>query len=144
VPGAREALARLRAAGIRTAVVSNQSGIGRGLVSPEAVAAVNRRVNELLGPLGPVLVCAHAPGEGCDCRKPSPGLVYRAAAALGVDPARCAVIGDVGADVEAATAAGARGILVPTANTRPAEVAAAPEVAPDLEAAVDLLLGGDR
>jgi histidinol-phosphate phosphatase family protein len=144
VPGAREALARLRAAGVRTAVVSNQSGIGRGLVSPEAVDAVNRRVDELLGPLGPMLVCPHAPGEGCDCRKPSPGLVYRAAAALGVRPERCVLIGDVGADIEAAAAAGARGVLVPTAKTRSAEVAAAPEVAPDLGAAVDLLLGEAR
>jgi histidinol-phosphate phosphatase family protein len=144
VPGAREALARLRAAGVRTAVVSNQSGIGRGVISAEAAAAVNGRVDELLGPLGPVLVCPHAPGAGCDCRKPSPGLVYRAAAALGVRPDRCAVVGDVGADVEAAAAAGARGVLVPTQKTRPEEVAAAPEVAPTLGAAVDLLLGAER
>ena len=144
VPGAREALARLHAAGIRTAVVSNQSGIGRGLVSPEAVAAVNRRVEELLGPVGPWLLCPHAPDEGCDCRKPSPGLVYRAAKVLGVRPERCALVGDVGADVEAAGAAGARGVLVPTAKTRPEEVAASPEVAPDLEAAIDLLIGASR
>jgi histidinol-phosphate phosphatase family protein len=141
VPGAREAIARLRAAGIRTAVVSNQSGIGRGLISAEGVAAVTRRVEELLGPLGPVLMCPHAPGDGCGCRKPSPGLVYRAAAALGVAPERCAVIGDVGADVEAAAAAGARGVLVPTAKTRPEEIAAASEVAPTLVAAVNLLIG---
>ena len=144
VPGAREALARLRAAGIRTAVVSNQSGIGRGLVPPEAVAAVNRRAEELLGPAGPWLVCPHAPDEGCDCRKPLPGLVYRAAKMLGVPPERCALVGDVGADVEAAAAAGARGVLVPTAKTRPEEVAASPEVAPDLEAAIDLLIGVSR
>lgn len=144
VPGAREALVRLRAAGIRTAVVSNQSGIGRGLVSAHAVAAVNRRVEELLGPVGPWIVCPHAPSEGCDCRKPLPGLVYRAAETLGVRPDRCALVGDVGADVEAAAAAGVRGVLVPTAKTRPEEVAAAPEVAPDLEAAVDLLIGARR
>jgi histidinol-phosphate phosphatase family protein len=141
MPGAAAALARLRAAGIDTAVVSNQSGIGRGLLSSDGVAAVNRRVEELLGPLGPWLVCPHAPDDGCDCRKPAPGLVLRAAEVLGADPRRCAVIGDVGADVEAARAAGARAILVPTAITRPAEIAAAPEVAPDLPAAVDLLLG---
>jgi beta-phosphoglucomutase-like phosphatase (HAD superfamily) len=66
--------------------------------------------------------------------------VLAAARALGVAPERCAVIGDIGADVEAAHAAGARGVLVPTPQTRPDEVAAAPEVAPDLDAAVDLLL----
>jgi histidinol-phosphate phosphatase family protein len=141
MPGAAAALARLRAAGVDTAVVSNQSGIGRGLLSSDGVAAVNRRIEELLGPLGPWLVCPHAPDDGCDCRKPAPGLVLRAAALLGADPRRCVVIGDIGSDVEAARAAGARAILVPTAITRPAEIAAAPEVAPDLPAAVDLLLG---
>jgi histidinol-phosphate phosphatase family protein len=141
MPGAVEALDRLRAAGVRTAVVSNQSGIGRGLLSHDRVEAVNRRVEELLGPLGPWVLCPHAPGDGCDCRKPAPGLVLRAAELLGADPSRCAVIGDIGSDVEAARAAGARAILVPTAVTRRAEIAAAPEVAPDLPAAVDLLLG---
>ena len=143
MPGAAAALARLRAAGIETAVVSNQSGIGRGLIGGHQVAAVNRRVEQLLGPLGPWLVCPHAPDDGCDCRKPAPGLVLRAAELLGADPRRCAVIGDVGADVEAARAAGARPILVPTAVTRPEEIVAAPEVAPDLPAAVDLLLADE-
>jgi histidinol-phosphate phosphatase family protein len=141
MPGAAEALACLRAAGIGTAVVSNQSGIGRGLLSSEGVAAVNRRVEELLGPLGPWVVCPHAPGDGCDCRKPAPGLVLRAAELLGAELDRCAVIGDIGSDVEAARAAGARAILVPTAVTRAAEIRAAPEVAPDLPAAVEMLLG---
>jgi histidinol-phosphate phosphatase family protein len=141
MPGAREAVARLRAAGVPTAVVSNQSGVGRGLLRTEQVEAVNRRVEELLGPLGPWLVCPHRPGDGCRCRKPGPGLIEAAARALGVAPADCVVIGDIGADVEAARAAGARAVLVPTAVTREEEVAAAPEVAPDLPAAVDLLLG---
>ncbi|HEV8650047.1 MAG TPA: HAD-IIIA family hydrolase [Actinomycetes bacterium] len=141
MPSARRALERLRAAGVPTAVVSNQSGVGRGLLTLEQVAAVNRRVEELLGPLGPWVVCPHAPGQGCGCRKPAPGLVEQAAGRLGVDPRGCVVIGDVGADVEAALAAGARAVLVPTPATRPEEVAAAPEVAADLEAAVDLVLG---
>jgi histidinol-phosphate phosphatase family protein len=142
MPGAAEALERLRAAGVDTAVVSNQSGVGRGLLTLDNVHAVNRRVEELLGPLGPWVVCPHAPDAGCECRKPAPGLVLEAAALLGADPRRCAVIGDIGADVEAARAAGARAILVPTSKTRVEEIAAAPEVAPDLPAAVDRLLGG--
>jgi histidinol-phosphate phosphatase family protein len=142
MPGAPAAIDRLRSAGVPTAVVSNQSGVARGLLTPDDVAAVNRRVEELLGPLGPWAWCPHGPADGCDCRKPAPGLILRAAAELGVDPQRCAVIGDIGADVEAARAAGARAVLVPTARTRVEEVAAAPEVAPDLEAAMDLLLGG--
>jgi histidinol-phosphate phosphatase family protein len=144
VPGAAEALARLRAAGVQLALVSNQSGVGRGLMTLAQVDAVNRRLEDLVGPLGPWLVCPHAPDGGCACRKPAPGLVLAAAAALGIDPAGCVVIGDIGADVDAALAAGARPILVPTAVTRPEEVAAAPEVVDSLTAAVDLLLAGAR
>ena len=140
VPGAAAALARLRAAGVPTAVVSNQSGIARGLLTEAQVRAVNDRVEELLGPLGPWQWCPHGPDDGCDCRKPAPGLILRAAERLGVDPTRCVVIGDIGADVEAARAAGARAILVPTPVTRQAEIAAAPEVAPDLATAVERAL----
>jgi histidinol-phosphate phosphatase family protein len=141
VPGAARALGRLRAAGIATGVVSNQSGIARGRLSAADVEAVNARMADRLGPLGPVAYCPHGPGDGCDCRKPAPGLILRVAAELGVDPARCAVIGDIGADVEAAAAAGARGVLVPTPRTRTEEILAAPEVAPDIESAIALLLG---
>ena len=144
IPGAREALARLRAAGIATAVVSNQSGVARGRLRPEQVGAVNRRVEELLGPLGPWLICPHGPDDGCGCRKPAPGLILAAASALGVDARDCVVIGDIGADMEAAAAAGVRAILVPTPATRPEEVANALQVAPDLRAAVDLLLGAEE
>ena len=144
MPGAREALDRLREAGIPVGVVSNQSGVARGLVTLEQVEAVNRRVDELLGPLEPWAVCPHGPDDGCACRKPEPGLIRRAADALGVAPERCAVVGDIGSDVEAARAAGARAVLVPTPRTRPEEVDAAPEVASDLGEAVELLLGGAR
>jgi histidinol-phosphate phosphatase family protein len=144
MPGARAALDRLRAAGIPTAVVSNQSGIARGLLSRQQVDAVNQRVDAVLGPLGPFLVCEHGPEDGCGCRKPAPGMVHEAARALGVDPADCALIGDIGADVGAALAAGARPVLVPTPVTRQEEVDAAPEVAADLLSAVALLLDGPQ
>ena len=144
VRGAREALDRLREAGVALALVSNQSGIARGVLTPEQVSAVNRRVETLLGPLGPWFVCPHGPGDGCDCRKPAPGMVLHAARALGVRPQECVVIGDTAADVAAAHAAGARGVLVPNAVTRPEEVWSAPEVAPDLATAVDHLLAGTR
>jgi len=143
VAGARRALDRLRAAGIAIGIVTNQSGIGRGRLTPDAVAGIHRRVEELLGPFATLAVCPHAPEDGCACRKPAAGLVLQAASVLGVAPSQCAVVGDIGSDVEAARAAGARPILVPTAVTRPAEIMAAAEVAPDLEAAVDLLLGAD-
>jgi histidinol-phosphate phosphatase family protein len=144
MPGARDAIQRLKRLGIPVAVISNQSGVARGLISPEQVAAVNERVDELVGPLDAWAVCQHGPDDGCGCRKPRPGLLLQAADQLGVAPERCAVIGDIGADVEAALAAGARGVLVPTPVTRREEVAAAAVVAPDITAATDLLLGGTR
>lgn len=140
MPGARAALDRLRAAGIRLAVVSNQSGVGRGLLRRDQVEAVNARVDALLGPFDAWCYCPHAPEDACACRKPAPGLLHAAATVLGIDPSRCAVVGDIGADMDAARAAGARGVLVPTPETRAEEVAAAPAVAHTLQEAVDLLL----
>ncbi|MGW5265984.1 D-glycero-alpha-D-manno-heptose-1,7-bisphosphate 7-phosphatase [Microbispora sp. NPDC004025] len=142
VAGAREALARLRAESIPVGIVTNQSGVAKGLIAPEALRAVNDRVDTLLGPFDVWEICPHDDGDRCDCRKPAPGLVLRAARRLGVPPEGCVVIGDIGRDVEAARAAGARGILVPTPVTLAEEVAAAPEVAPDLAAAIDLVLAG--
>lgn len=138
---ARDALDRLRAAGLSLGVVSNQSGIAGGLLTHEQVRRVDDRVTELLGPFDDWQVCPHGPGDGCPCRKPRPGLVLAAAARLGVAPEALAVVGDIGADVEAAAAAGARSVLVPTSATRRREVLAAPVVAADLSAAVELLLG---
>jgi HAD superfamily hydrolase (TIGR01662 family) len=143
MPSARAALDRLRSAGVRVGVVSNQSGVGRGLISLDQVEAVNRRLEELLGPVDSWAVCPHSATDECACRKPAPGLVLRAAAELGVSPEECVVVGDIGSDVEAARAAGARGILVPTAQTRPEEVASAPEVAADLLEAVKRAIRGN-
>ncbi|WP_137816321.1 HAD-IIIA family hydrolase [Gandjariella thermophila] len=145
VPGADKVLDALRNTGVPIGVVSNQSGVARGLITEEQLAAVNARVAELLGPFGTWQVCVHDPDDGCDCRKPRPGLVRRAAEALGVDVRRCVVIGDIGADVAAAEAAGARGVLVPTDRTRPEEVECARRagnLAADLDDAVRLALGG--
>jgi histidinol-phosphate phosphatase family protein len=140
MPGAVEALAELREAGVPTALVSNQSGIARGLIDRAQVDAVNARLEELLGPIGPVAICPHGPDDGCGCRKPQPGLIFEAAERLGVRAERCAVIGDIGADMGAAAAAGARGVLVPTPVTLRAEIDAAPAVARSLPEAVELLL----
>jgi histidinol-phosphate phosphatase family protein len=144
VPEAREALDRLRAHGLRLGVVTNQSGLARGLLTTDEVDAVNAEVDARLGPFATWQVCPHGPDDGCDCRKPRPGLVRAAARRLGVRPEDCVVIGDIGADAEAARAAGARSVLVPTPVTRAAEVAAAPVVAPDLAKAVDIVLGWGR
>nr|WP_203916573.1 HAD-IIIA family hydrolase [Rugosimonospora africana] len=140
MPGAAEAVARLRDAGLRLGVVSNQSGIGRGLLDAAAVARVNARIDELLGPFETWQVCPHTHEDQCRCRKPAPGLIREAARALGTTPQRCVVIGDIGADVDAAAAAGATGLLVPTEATRAAEVAQAPAVVASLGDAVDWIL----
>jgi len=140
VPGARAALDRLRAAGLRLAVVSNQSGIARGLLAPDQVERVNARVTELLGPFDAWLYCPHGDADRCRCRKPAPGMVLDAASALGVRPRDCVLVGDIGADVDAALAAGAAGVLVPIPETRAEEVAAAPVVVADLTAAADWVL----
>jgi histidinol-phosphate phosphatase family protein len=145
VPGARAALDRLREIGIPLGVVTNQSGVARGLISAEQLERVNARVSELLGPFQVWKVCPHGEDGGCGCRKPAPALVQDAAAQLGVPVERCVVIGDTGADVTAAAAAGARGILVPTAATLRPEIQAqrtSGEVAPDITAAVALALSG--
>ncbi|PVZ08266.1 HAD-IIIA family hydrolase [Actinomycetospora cinnamomea] len=142
VPAAAEALARIRAAGVPVGVVSNQSGVARGLLAPGQVEAVNARIAELLGPFAVWRWCPHGAGDGCACRKPAPGMVLDAAAALGLAPSKVAVIGDIAADVGAADAAGARAVLVPTPATRREEVAAAAErgiLAGDLLGAVALL-----
>jgi HAD superfamily hydrolase (TIGR01662 family) len=143
MPGAEAATARLRAAGIRLGVVTNQSGVGRGLITTAEMEAVNQRVDQVLGPFGTWAVCPHDPADSCECRKPEPYLVRKAAAELGVDPADCVVIGDIGIDAAAAYAAGARAILVPTAVTRPEETAGLPTAA-SLDDAVAAVLGKRR
>ncbi|WP_342762363.1 HAD-IIIA family hydrolase [Kineococcus xinjiangensis] len=140
VDGAAEALARVRAAGLATAIVSNQPGVGRGLLTTAQVDAVNARVEELLGPFDAVVYCPDGPDAPSPYRKPEPGMVLEAARRLGVTPAECLLIGDIGADVEAALAAGARAVLVPTPLTRPEEVEATAAVVGSLPEAVDLAL----
>ncbi|MFD8545463.1 D-glycero-alpha-D-manno-heptose-1,7-bisphosphate 7-phosphatase [Streptomyces sp. NPDC059649] len=141
MPGARAALDALRDRGIPVGVVSNQSGVARGLLTRGQVEAVQRRVEELLGPFAVWAVCPHGPADGCGCRKPAPGLVLAACHRLGVAPKDTVVVGDIAADMGAARAAGARGVLVPTPVTRREEIAAAPCRAADLPDAVRQLLG---
>jgi histidinol-phosphate phosphatase family protein len=141
LPGVVDALERVRAAGLALAVVTNQSGLALGRFSESDLAAVHRRVVEVLGRFELFASCPHGPLDGCGCRKPAPGLVRAAAMVLNVPPSACVVIGDTGADVGAARAAGARAILVPNAVTRREEIELAPVVAGCFSEAVDLALG---
>jgi len=140
VPGAHRAVERARAAGLLLGVVTNQSVIAKGMATREQVDATNARVDELVGPFDVWCVCPHDAADGCPCRKPRPGMVLEAAERLGLAPSDLVVVGDIGADVGAALAAGAQAVLVPTPRTRQAEVTAAPTVAASVEAAVELAL----
>ncbi|OMB82357.1 HAD-IIIA family hydrolase [Mycolicibacterium conceptionense] len=145
--GAAEALDQLRERGLLLAVVSNQSGVAKGLISKSQLAAVNAQVNALLGPFDSWQVCVHDADAGCACRKPEPGMVRAAAEELGVTPSRCVLIGDTGGDVAAALAATADAVLVPTERTLPHEISHArgyARVAPTLQAAVALVLRDAR
>lgn len=140
MPTVPEALQLLRERGIPIGVISNQSGVGRGLITIDDVRSVNDRVEELLGPFDVWRMCPHTAEEGCGCRKPEPGLIISAASALRIAPADTVMIGDIGADVGAAAATGAAGILVPTPRTRQEEVEAAHTKAATVLEAVETAL----
>lgn len=109
LPGVRDALLKLQAAGWRLVVVTNQSGIGRGLFSVEDYERVTARMCELIQvEFGGIFFCPHVPEDGCKCRKPKPGMLQAAAQALSIDLAQSVMIGDRWTDVEAGTAAGCR------------------------------------
>lgn len=140
-PDAREALARLRRAALRVGVVTNQPAIGEGRIAAQEMHAAHRDLEQRIGAIDGWFVCPHRASDGCACRKPQPGLVFQAAQAFGVEPHECAVIGDIGSDVEAALRAGAHAVLVPTPITLREEVEPAPVVCRDLLEAVDYVLG---
>ena len=157
-PGAAGAVAALNAAGLPVVVVTNQSGVARGLFSEADVDAVHARVAELLSAEGAhldlVLYCPHHPREGeppyrraCDCRKPAPGMYQAGARALGLDLARSAAVGDSERDLEGARRAGiGRLLLVATGKGRAADASLRAAgsrdhaLARDLREAADLIL----
>jgi histidinol-phosphate phosphatase family protein len=153
VPGAAEAIARLNAAGIPVIVVSNQSGIGRGLLTHAEYETVRARIEELLAHSGARIdatyICPHAPspegGAAGECRKPGTLLFRTAASAHAIDLRRSTFIGDRWRDVSPALELGARGILVPSPDTMPSDVELARaelDVASTLGEAVDCALRG--
>jgi len=113
MPGVAEPLRRLREAGFCRVLISNQSGVGRGLMTLDTLQDIHRRMQAALGKdaLDAIYFCAHHPDEHCACRKPSPELIRRACADLDLDPHASAVVGDSGRDIEMGRAAGCRTIL---------------------------------
>ncbi len=140
LPGAAEAVARLNRAGVPVVLVTNQSGIGRGLFSEADFRAVQARVEALLAAAGArldaVYHCPHGPDEGCECRKPGVGLFVRAAAEHGLDPARSWYVGDRLRDLAPAATLGGTGILVRTPENGDEE-ARAPAGTPVVDALPD-------
>jgi histidinol-phosphate phosphatase family protein len=110
LPGAKEALRLLKEAGYRTIVVSNQAGIGRGLMTEADLAEIHRRMidetQEAGGDIEAVYYCAHDWNAGCECRKPRPGLLFQAQKELNLDLTRSLFIGDDERDEQAAEVAG--------------------------------------
>jgi D-glycero-D-manno-heptose 1,7-bisphosphate phosphatase len=162
--GAREAVRRLGAAGYRIVIATNQSGVARGYFDEAQLEALGRHLAADLADLGATLeafyFCPHLPQAGnghsaepvnayaieCDCRKPEPGMVRRAARELGVDPARAWFVGDTWMDVLAGRRGGCRTIMVGPehvlASTFPPD--RRPDHAvPDLLAAVEIILARD-
>jgi histidinol-phosphate phosphatase family protein len=116
LPGVADSLRELEAHGFVLVVVTNQSGIGRGLLTPAEAEAVTARFEDCLGKQGARIhasyCCPHAPEVQCDCRKPSPGMLLQAAQDLGIDLKQSFLIGDKLSDIEAGRRAGCSTILL--------------------------------
>ncbi len=154
-PGVAQALSRLKQAGARLIVVTNQSGVGRGFFSAGDLDGIHAKLRYLLGEAGvsldAIYVCPHHPDDGCDCRKPNRGLIDRAVSEQRIDLTRSYLIGDHARDIELAKRVGSRGILVTTGAVLPEQVegltASGPvpdRVASSLAEAVDWLLTDAR
>lgn len=122
LPGAAAAVARICGKGWRVFLFTNQSGVGRGLLSVQELHAIHeclqRRLARSGGRLDAVYACPHHPDEHCACRKPQPGLLLRAAREHDLTLRDCYVVGDTERDLLAARAAGCKGVLVLTGHTR--------------------------
>ncbi|MBN1371975.1 MAG: HAD-IIIA family hydrolase [Anaerolineaceae bacterium] len=119
LPGSLEALARLAASPYKVVMVTNQSAVGRGILRFEEAQIINTRILETIrragGRVDGAYICPHGPQDGCDCRKPLPGLLLKAAAELNIDLARSIMVGDALTDLQAGQAAGVmRSFLVLT------------------------------
>jgi len=154
IPGSADALVRLRDLGFGIVVVTNQAEVGRGNLALAELGRINDRLRVLLAENGArvdaIEVCPHRPEDGCDCRKPKPGMALRAADRFGFAPDASVVIGDHLADLGMGRAIGATTILVRTghgAEAEPKTGALADHVADDLADAVTIiaaLVGRDQ
>ncbi len=149
LPGSLEAIARLSQAGYRVAVATNQSGIARGLYDVATLNAMHDKLRRLLAAVGGeiemITFCPHGPNDGCDCRKPAPGMYHEIAKRMDCSLKEVPVIGDSLRDLQAAQTVGANPILVRTGKGErtlaKGEGLEGIPVYDDLAAAVTALLG---
>lgn len=142
LPGVPEVLTRLHAAGFALVVVTNQPDVARGRQSRDVVEAINAKLCEQL-PLLDVFACYHDTGDGCDCRKPKPGLLLAAAEKWNLDLNSGFLIGDRWSDVVAAQSAGCRAVLIDTPFSR-SDRCSPDHEASDITAAADWILSVGR
>ena len=150
IPGAKKGLSRLRSHGYITVVITNQSAVGRGIVSRETVDKIHERMGKEIaqtgGKIEKVYYCPHRPEEDCGCRKPEPGLLLKAAEDLKLDLTSCYLIGDNMTDIEMGNKVGSRTIMVKTGKGQShlanrAQWRTKPDhIARGLSQAVDLIL----
>ena len=148
LPTAFDALRRLAGTDFAIVLVTNQSAVGRGIVSRESARSINRQIVETVrsqgGRVDGSYLCPHHPDDNCECRKPRPGMLLQAADELGLDLGQSYFIGDAITDMQAADAAGVQGILVLTGRGQSqASEASTPlpwPIASDLESAIDYVL----
>ncbi len=124
LPGVPAAIRSLNQHGFKVVVITNQSGLARGYFTPETLRRIHEKMASELAREGAridaIYLCPHHPDEGCDCRKPKPAMLLRAARDMGLSLERSYMIGDDPKDVEAGNAAGCRTIrLSPDAPQRP-------------------------
>ncbi len=148
LPGVADALARLHRAGWPMIVFTNQAGIGRGRFTAETLDLIHAKLRAEIavagGEIRAIYFCPHHPDDGCECRKPLPGMLLQAAREHHFDLAQCYAIGDTPRDIHAAHAAGCRAILVLTGHTSAFDAAEFPAphpdyILPDLSAAADMI-----
>ena len=151
LPRSIDAIARLTRGGLRIIVITNQSIIGRGWVPPSGLEDIHRRMTAAIadqgGRIDAIYFCPHHPDDGCECRKPEPGLILRARQDHGLELSRAVMIGDSAKDIACARRAGCgAAVLVKTGNYAEAQKALdnahiSPDVtADDLWAAADWVL----
>ncbi|MHB0912358.1 MAG: D-glycero-beta-D-manno-heptose 1,7-bisphosphate 7-phosphatase [Armatimonadota bacterium] len=124
-PEAMEAVAELTRAGFRVVVVSNQAAVARGMLDPSELDRINAKLvsaaAERGGEISAVYCCTHGRNDGCDCRKPEPGMLLRAGRELGFDPAGCWFVGDAKTDMQAGARAGCKTVLVLSGKAIPSD-----------------------